>query len=69
MVSFSLFSGVRIIIMRMMMSMMPIMTDKAMINPSHTVKYQTKKDKNNPQSNDSYRNLNENVIFLQPFHS
>lgn len=58
-----------IIIMRMMMSMMPIMTDKAMINPSHTVKYQTKKDKNNSQSNDSYRNLNENLLFLQPFHS
>lgn len=44
MVSFSLFS-MTIIIMRMMMAVMPIMADKAMINPSHTVKYQTKKDK------------------------
>lgn len=68
MVSFSLFS-VTIIIMRMMMSVMPIMADKAMINHSHTVKYQTKKDKNNPQSNDSDKNLNKNLFFSQPFHS
>jgi len=58
-----------IIIMRMMMSVMSIMADKAMINPSYIVKYQTKKDKNNPQSNDSDKNLNEHLLFSQPLHS
>ncbi len=63
--SLPLFSGMTIIIMRMMMSMMSIMTDKAMINPSHSVMYHSKKDKNKPQSNDS---TNEN-LFSRPCHS
>lgn len=66
---FPVCSAMTIIIMRMMMSMMSIMTNKAMINPSHSVMYHTKKDKNKPQSNDSAKNLNENLLFSQPCHN